>query len=144
MKKVSDKNYDDIINHKHYQSATRPHMSNRDRAAQFAPFAALTGYDDLIVEEARTTDKKLELEEAELERLDLAHQTLKAHIAEQPLVSVTYFVKDNLKQGGKYVTKQGNLKKIDEYSHAYIFTDGIAIPIVDITEIKSELFSSLE
>jgi len=135
------RNYDDIINHKHHQSATHPHMSLHDRAAQFAPFAALTGYDDLVVEEARLTDDKFELEEGVLETLNRAHQILLAHIAEKPLVTVTYFVADTKKKGGKYVTKQGNLNKIDEYNQAYIFTDGTVIPIVNILVIQSELLS---
>lgn len=137
-------NYDDIINHKHYQSSTRTRMSLHDRAAQFAPFAALTGYDDLVVEEARITDGKIDLEESELEMLDHAHRILKEHISEKPKVTITYFISDEKKQGGKYVTIQGELKKLDEYNHAYVFTDGTVIPISDINKIKSDLLSSLE
>jgi len=132
-------NYDDIINHSHHQSSTRPHMSPRDRAAQFAPFAALTGYDDLVVEEARLTDKKIELSDSMLDELNRKQQYLLAHIKESPLVTVVYFVADDKKSGGRYVKKEGDIKRIDECNKAYIFKDGTVISFKDVIEIQSEV-----
>ena len=98
--------YADIINMPHHQSATRPHMSLYDRAAQFAPFAALTGYDDLVKEEARYAGQQMELGEASIKLLN-QKLTLIAGVIEdgtKPTVSITYFEPDTMKAGGKYVT----------------------------------------
>ena len=112
--------YDDIINLPHHQSLTRPHMSAYDRAAQFSPFAALTGYEDAVAETARLTGKKAELDEygkSDLnERLNIIQDTLD----EQPKVSITYFLPDKKKSGGEYVTVSGCVKKIDEYEHIVV------------------------
>lgn len=131
--------YDKIIDLPHHQSKRHPQMPLRDRAAQFAPFAALTGYDDLVVETARTTDEKIELGESQLEVLDRKQTFLALHISEKPLVAVTYFVADKKKSGGEYVTKQGVLKRIDEYNRTYIFMDGTVIFIPDIIQIESDI-----
>ncbi|MDD3489446.1 MAG: hypothetical protein PHR62_06155 [Paludibacter sp.] len=144
MRDNSDNNYDDIINLPHYQSATRAHMSNYDRAAQFSPFAALTGYDDAVKETARLTDSKIELDEYELqslsERLDIIQDTLH----EEPEVSVTYFVADKKKSGGSYKTISGIVKRIDEFERLVLMRDGMKIPIEDIFEIDGDLFNPLE
>jgi len=136
--------YDDIINLPHHQSLTRPHMSAYDRAAQFSPFAALTGYEDAVAETARLTDKKVELDEygkSDLnERLNIIQDTLD----EQPKVSITYFLPDKKKSGGEYVTVSGCVKKIDEYEHIVVMLDATKIPIDDIAEINGEIFCSLE
>ena len=136
--------YDDIINLPHHQSATRPHMSAYDRAAQFSPFAALTGYEDAVAETARLTDKKVELDEygkADLnERLNMIQDTL----GEQPKVSITYFLPDKQKSGGAYVTVTGGVKKIDEYEHIVVMLDATKIPIDDIAEINGGLFALFE
>lgn len=136
--------YDDIINLPHHQSLTRPHMSAYDRAAQFSPFAALTGYEDAVAETARLTDKKAELDEygkSDLnERLNIIQDTLD----EQPKVSITYFLPDKKKSGGEYVTVSGCVKKIDEYEHIVVMLDATKIPIDDIAEINGEIFCSLE
>lgn len=131
--------YDKIIDLPHHQSKNHPQMALRDRAAQFAPFAALTGYDDLVVEAARFTDEKVELGESQLEVLNRKQVFLASHIADKPFVEITYFVADKKKSGGKYVTKQGVIKRIDEYNKSYIFIDGTIIPISDVIQIESEI-----
>ena len=107
--------YADIIDHPHWQSGTRPHMSLYDRAAQFSPFAALTGYDDMVSEEARIVGRRVEPGEDELERLDrelsVIHDAIKKGTF--PEVSITYFVPDPLKEGGRYETSVEQIKKID-------------------------------
>ncbi len=136
--------YDDIINLPHHQSATRPHMSNYDRAAQFAPFAALTGYDDAVKETARLTDKKVELDEYSKDALNERLNMIQDAIDEQPEVSITYFLLDKKKSGGAYVTATDRVKKIDEYENIVLLQDGTKIPIDDIAEIVGEVFGALE
>ncbi len=131
----TDKNYDDIINLPHYQSSTRSHMSNHDRAAQFSPFAALTGYDEAVKETARLTDGKVELDEYGLDKLNEKLSWIGEHIAEKPEVSITYFVADKKKVGGSYQTIRGVVKRIDEYEKLVIMQDGKKLPIEDILEI---------
>ena len=109
----SDK-YDDIINLPHHESKKHPRMSLDARSAQFAPFAALTGYDEAIKETARQTDKRIEINE-ELKRiLNEKLQLIKKEIHTKPKIIVTYFVSDSKKEGGKYITITGNVIKIDE------------------------------
>ena len=126
--------YDDIINHPHHQSKTRPHMSQRDRAAQFAPFAALTGYDDSVKEAARWTDERRELGEVQTEAVNARLNFLAEHLSEKPYAIVTYFKADEKKPAG------GQVKKIDEYERRVVFSDKRAIPFADILKIESELF----
>ena len=133
------KDYSDIIDYPHHVSRTHPQMSMHDRAAQFSPFAALTGFDAAVAEEARVTDRRIELEEDERQRLNERLRFLSEHIEEQPEVSITYFVPDERKDGGAYVTKIGALKKIDEYEHVLIMTDGVRIPIREIIEVSLEI-----
>ena len=133
------KDYSDIIDHPHHVSRTRPQMSMHDRTAQFSPFAALTGFDAAMSEEARVTDGRIELEEDELQHLNEKLRFLSEHIEEQPEVSITYFVPDERKDGGAYMTKTGALKKIDEYEHVLIMTDGVRIPIREIIEVSFEI-----
>ncbi len=127
--------YEDIINLPHHVSKTHPQMPMQDRAAQFSPFAALTGYDDAIDETARLTGKKIELSEEAKEILDRKLQYLGSIISDQPEISVTYFVPDEKKDGGEYVTVKGNLKRIDEYERAIILTDGERIGMDEIIDI---------
>ena len=107
--------YDDIINLPHHVSSTHPHMPMRDRAAQFMPFRALTGYEAAVHETARPTDSKAELTEDEKSLLDLRLQELADRITEHPKVTLTYFQPDKRKTGGACVTITGRLKKFDEY-----------------------------
>ena len=128
-------NYDDI---KHL---TRPQyddlhpMSMHDRAAQFSPFAALVGYDDAVAETARLTDSRLELTEDEMSELNANLNRLLDSLDEQPQISVTYFVPDKYKTGGRYIVKTGTVRRIDEYARVLIFTDKSEIPIDDTVQI---------
>ena len=133
-----DHGYDDIINLPHHVSSKRPQMSMLDRAAQFSPFAALTGYDDAIQETGRLTDEKINLSEEEKEALDRKQQILLERLDERPALTVIYFVPDEKKSGGAYVTKSGNLKKIDEVERMMTLTDGTKISLDDVYDIESE------
>lgn len=128
--------YDDILNMPHHVSITRPHMSMHDRAAQFSPFAALTGYDDTVKETARLTDEKLELTADRITDLNQKIAFLKEHVEERPEITVEYFIPDEKKSGGKYVTLSGKFRRIDEYNHNMVFTSGEEIPLNDIFEIE--------
>lgn len=139
-----DNRYNDIINLPHYRSKKRPHMSNYDRAAQFSPFAALTGHDEAIRETARLTDKKIELDETTKTILNEKFNFIMEHIYNQPEISVTYFVPDTLKDGGEYVVFTGKVKKYDYYNKILHFFDGTQIMIYDIIEIESEIFPEYE
>ncbi len=127
--------YDDILNLPYHVSNTRPHMSMHDRAAQFSPFAALTGYDDTVRETARLTDEKLELTADRINDLNQKIAFLKEHAEERPEITVEYFIPDEKKSGGKYVTLLGKFRRIDEYNHNMVFTSGEEIPLNDIFEI---------
>ena len=135
--------YDDIINLPHHTSPKRPRMSMIDRAAQFSPFAALTGYDAAVKETARLTDRRIELTEDSRAALDRKQQLLVDNLAEHPEVSVTYFVPDERKAGGAYITNTGSVKKVDDYLRLLILTDGTKIPLDDILDMESELFCDL-
>lgn len=128
-------NYDDIIDLPHHVSATRPQMSMMDRAAQFSPFAALTGYDAAIKETARLTDQKIDLDDYEKEEINDKIQLITEHLGEDFEVVITYFQPDSRKAGGDYVDAVGIVKKIDEYDRVIILQDGKKIPIDDILDI---------
>lgn len=136
--------YEDIINLPHHVSDKRPQMPMWDRAAQFSPFAALTGYDDAVAETARLTDDKLELDESAQAALDLKQHHLMDAISEQPKITVTYFKPDERKAGGKYLTVSGELKRIDEFERLLILTSGQQISFDSIYDIESDLFRGLE
>ena len=128
-------NYDDIINLPHHISKKHPQMSIESRSAQFAPFAALTGYSDEIIETARLTDNKIELAEDEIFRINNKLNQIISKISEKPLVNFTYFVPDSKKTGGKYVTLQSRVVKIDDYKQVLILENEQAIPINSIIDI---------
>lgn len=128
-------NYDDIIDLPHHVSAIRPQMSMMDRAAQFSPFAALTGYDAAIKETARLTDQKIDLDDYEKEEINDKIQLITEHLGEDFEVVITYFQPDSRKAGGAYVDAVGIVKKIDEYDRVIILQDGKKIPIDDILDI---------
>lgn len=138
------KNYDDIINLPHHQSSTRKRMSNYDRAAQFAPFAALTGHDEAIKETARLTDDYSEMGEDRLSDLTAKIQLLNDKLSEQPEITVTYFIPDEKKSGGSYADKTGTVRIIDEYERKLVFYDGDRIDIDRIVDFKGNIFSILE
>ncbi len=133
--------YDDIIELKNPTSRKHPRMSAYDRAAQFSPFAALTGHDAAIQETARLTQSRIELDEESLSVLNERLNIIGENLETNPIVSITYFVPDSKKSGGAYITKSGRVRKIDEFNHVVIFTDKTLVPIAEITEIKCELFS---
>lgn len=131
--------YDDIINLPHHVSEARPRMPRTMRAAQFAPFAALTGYDDEIKETARITDSKAEVDEYVKSELNRKLVMLKERASENPEAQITYFIADEKKSGGKYITVSVKIRKIDEYTRLVITADERKIPIDDIYEIETEL-----
>lgn len=133
--------YEDIINLPHHVSDKRPQMSLRDRAAQFAPFAALTGHDEAIKETARLTDERIELDENTLAILNEKIQIILDNLDMEPVVTVTYFKPDNKKSGGAYIDHTGVVKRIDDLEKTIIFTDKISIPIEDVLEIKSSVIT---
>lgn len=128
--------YEDILSLPHHVSPTRPAMSMQDRAAQFSPFSALTGYDSAIKETARLTDIKADLDEYERSRLDAKLQVILEHLGEDFEVIITYFLPDRKKNGGSYTDFVGVVKKIDEYEHILLTRNGKQIPIDDIVEIR--------
>ena len=136
--------YDEIMGLPHHVSKTRPQMPMSDRAAQFAPFAALTGYDAAIKETGRLTDERIELDVEALSALDMKYQLLMEALDEAPEVTITYFQPDERKAGGKYVSAVGAVKKIDDFERRITMWDGTRIPTDDVLSIDGELFSSLE
>lgn len=136
--------YEDIIHLPHHVSSKRPQMPMLDRAAQFSPFAALTGYDDAIHETGRLTAQRVELDEDELARLDEKFRVLQKHLNEQPMVRFTYFKPDERKSGGAYMTVSGVIRKIRDYEREVLLQDGTIIPVDDIVELECPLFSSIE
>ena len=136
--------YEDIINRPHHVSKARPQMSELERAAQFAPFAALTGYDSAIKETGRLTDERIELDEGALTALNTRYQLLMDALDEEPEVEITYFKPDERKAGGAYVTATGAVIKVDDFERLITVQDGTKIPMDDVLSIDGELFSSLE
>ncbi len=128
--------YSDIIDHPHYQSKIRPHMSLNDRAAQFSPFAALVGYDSEVKEAGRITDRQVFLDEDSLAMLDEKLSELSERIDDRPEIRITYFIPDDRKNGGTYAETAGRLKKIDSFDRAIVLTDGKTIPISCIIDIS--------
>jgi len=139
-----NRKYNEIMGLSHHVSKTRPQMPMSDRAAQFAPFAALTGYDAAIKETGRLTDERIELDVEALSALDMKYQLLMEALDEAPEVTITYFQPDERKAGGKYVSAVGTVKKIDDFERRITMRDGTRIPMDDVLSIDGELFSSLE
>lgn len=134
------KNYDDIINLEHHVSKKHPQMSLEARAAQFAPFAALTGFDEELKEAERLTNERKIINEDLREKLDNKLQIIQKQIWVKPTITITYFVHDLRKQGGSYRTVSGKVKKIDRYKNIVILENKTEIPIVEIIDINSNLF----
>lgn len=130
--------YDDIIGLEHHQSKRHPPMSLYARSAQFAPFAALTGYEDAVKETARETNERVELEEDWIAILDMKLQLLQENIGKKEEVTMTYFVPDARKDGGSYLTIVGVVKKIDRLEGKIILADKREIPIAEILAISSK------
>ena len=128
--------YDDIIHLPHHVSRKHPRMSNHDRAAQFSPFAALTGFEAKINETARLTDRKLELDDYAKTQLDAKLQELRAKLSQKLPVRLTYFKADERKEGGAYVQITALVRKIDPYERClHLYSEEI-IPIEDIYELE--------
>ena len=135
--------YEDIINLPHHVSKTRPQMSMIDRAAQFSPFAALTGYDAAIKETGRLTDEKIEMDEEALNILNMKFQLLVDSLADEPEITFTYFKPDERKAGGAYIDVTGKVKKVDDFERLIVMQNGTKMPIDDILNIEGEIFASL-
>ena len=129
-------NYDDIIALPHPEPRTHPRMSLHDRAAQFSPFAALTGHSAAIAETGRLTDSRITLDESEMARVDAALQRLQELLPSRPTASITYFVPDDRKAGGSYQTITGEVKRIDTVSGTIQLTNRQCIPIADVFSVE--------
>ena len=127
--------YDDIINLPHHVSPTRKQMSMHDRAAQFAPFAALVGYDDAVAETARLTENRPELDEQEQRAINELLAYIAEHIHEQLDVRIKYFVPDEHKSGGAIVEASGKVKKISAKDETIVMADGCKIRLSDIVDL---------
>ena len=136
--------YDDMIGLGHHISRTHPPMARIKRAAQFASFDALTGFGAAIHEAGRETEEKKELSEDEIDMINARLAVIEQHIKEQPSIAVTYFLPDDKKAGGRYVTVSGNVRKLDGIERAIIMTDRTKIPIEDVRYIEGELFRGFE
>lgn len=137
------KKYDDIIHLPHHVSKSRPKMAALDRAAQFSPFSALSGYEAAIKEAARLTSERAELDESMKDILSDKLQVIAEKMKEEPEIAITYFKPDTKKKGGSYLTVSGFVKKIDEYNRAVVMTDGKIIPIDEIFGIDGKIFENL-
>ena len=141
---MSSNKYDDMIYLPNPTPTCKPRMSLHDRAAQFSPFAALTGYEDAVEETARLTDTRLELSEDMKTILNEKMQMIVDNMDSEPIVTITYFVPDKKKSGGAYVDVTGVVKEIDEYERCIVMTDKKKIPIEQIRAIEGELFRGFE
>lgn len=136
--------YNEIINLPHHVSKTRPQMPMSDRVAQFAPFAALTGYDSAIKETGRLTDEKIEMDEEALNILNMKFQILVDSLDDEPEVTFTYFKPDERKAGGAYLEVTGTVKKVDDFERLIVMQNGTKMPMDDILNIEGEIFASLQ
>ena len=141
---MAQSKYGDIINLPHHVSATRPQMSMIDRAAQFSPFAALTGYDAAIKETGRLTDEKIEMDEEALNILNMKFQILARSLDDEPEATFTYFKPDERKAGGAYLTASGVVKKIDDFERMIVMQNGMKMPMDEILNIEGHIFASLQ
>ena len=135
--------YEDIVNLPPHISKKHPQPTMMDRAARFAPFAAITGYEEMVLEEARVTEERIDLDEGTLSLLNEKLNMIQEFLDEEPEIKITYFEPDKKKAGGAYVSITGVVKRIDEYEHLVIMTDGKKIRIEDIYSLESDLFYSL-
>ena len=136
--------YDDIIDRPHHVSRSHPRMPLSDRAFQFAPFAALSGYADTIRETQRLTERKIELDEGTIEMLNRRYRRLMDTLDSRPTVSITYFRPDERKEGGAYLTVTGVVRKLDPAARRIIMQDGTVIPTAEISAMEGEIFSDMD
>lgn len=137
-------NYEDIINLPHHTSKIHPRMSIESRSAQFAPFSALTGYSDAIKEKTRLTSKRIEIDEEDKININNKLQIILENIKTKPLVTITYFIYDNKKDGGEYITVTNNIKKVNIIEKYIILLDKTKIPIDEIIDITSDILKTTE
>ncbi len=130
--------YDNIINLPHYELKNHKRMSMESRAAQFSPFAALTGFSDSVKEIARLTDKERDLSEDMKSKIDMKLQLIEEHLNERPEITILYFVKDKKKSGGEYLEYTGNIRRIDIANKKIIFIDKKIICLDDIFDINAK------
>lgn len=128
--------YDDIIDLPHHVSETHPPMSRADRAAQFSPFAALTGYDVAVRETARVTERRIELDEGVKAELNARLNCILEHLSEHPQVSITYFMPDEKKSGGAYRTVTGAVRKLDSFAKTLTLVDGTVVPMEEMVHVE--------
>ena len=134
--------YDEIMGLPHHVSKTRPQMPMSDCAAQFAPFAALTGYDSAIKETGRLTDERIELDEDALTALNMKYQFLMDALDEEPEIKITYFKPDERKAGGEYVSVIGAVKKVDDFERLITMQDGTGIPMDDVYDMSISVITN--
>ena len=136
--------YEDIVDLPPHISMKHPQPTMLERAARFAPFAAITGYEEMVLEEARVTEERVELDEGTLaelnERLNMIHESIES----EPIIQITYFEPDKKKAGGAYITVTGVVKRIDEYERYVLMADGKKIPIDQIYGLESRIFECNE
>lgn len=135
--------YDDLLDLPHPTSARHPRMPAIDRAAQFSPFAALTGYEAVIRETARLTDRRIELDEDAKSALDRKLRIAADRLDERPPVTITYFQADKTKPGGRCETIEGVIRRIDDYRRVIVLLDGRQIAIDDLVALEGALFGVL-
>ena len=133
--RISNGKYDDIINMPHHVSKKHQRMSLENRSAQFAPFAALTGYDDAVEETARQTDKQIEITDEIKNEINMKLKTIQEKLYTKPKVTITYFIPDSKKEGGKYKKITNYITKIDEHKQKIIFDNNVEISIINIVNI---------
>ena len=135
--------YEDIVNLPPHISKKHPQPSMMDRAARFAPFAAIAGYEEMVLEEARITEERVDLDEGALSLLNEKLNMIQEFLDEEPEVTITYFEPDKKKDGGAYISITGTVKRIDEYERIVLMSDDKKIKIDEIYAIESDLFYSL-
>lgn len=136
--------YDDMLDLPHHISDTHPQMPPENRAAQFAPFAALTGYDAAVKETARLTDQKIVLDDDTKLLLNGKLQMIRENIKAHPEVTITFFQPDLKKAGGAYIAITGNVKKVDTYERLIVMANEKSIPVNDMIDIDGELFRGMD
>lgn len=141
---MKNNDYDDIINLPHYEPKYHKRMSIESRAAQFAPFSALVGYDEEVKETARLTSTRIEIDESLKSILNEKLNIIKNHIKEKPFITFTYFVYDSKKSGGEYIDLSGYVRRIDENNNNIILTDKTTIPIEEIINIRGNIFDIIK
>lgn len=142
---MSEFQYDDILNYQYPNPEIEKDFPDKIlRASQFAPFAALTGHDEAVKETARLTDKKIELDEYAKDELNRKLNYITEHIDDEQTFSITYFVTDNKKDGGRYDTTTDTVIKVKEHENTVVMSDKTEIPITDILMIESDVFSMIE